>query len=164
MTTRSGYQELGRGRESGSTSTLRALSIPKTVVCDDQVATVGTVNFDFRSLYLHFECGVWMYRTKATEAGKGRFSGNPAKLPGDHSGGLQKGAGIPPAVLERAPPVFSVNVINSPGLRSWAVCCAEAAAEAYRRQPHQRRPLLKPISQALSKIRLRRQICGGYER
>jgi cardiolipin synthase len=24
---------------------------------------VGTVNLDFRSLYLHFECGAWMYRT-----------------------------------------------------------------------------------------------------
>lgn len=33
----------------------------KTVIADDKVATVGTVNFDFRSLYLHFECGVWMY-------------------------------------------------------------------------------------------------------
>lgn len=33
----------------------------KTVVMDDAVATVGTVNFDYRSLYLHFECGVWMY-------------------------------------------------------------------------------------------------------
>ncbi|MDD6327840.1 MAG: cardiolipin synthase [Lachnospiraceae bacterium] len=37
----------------------------KTVVMDDAVATVGTVNFDFRSLYLHFECGVWMYETAA---------------------------------------------------------------------------------------------------
>lgn len=35
----------------------------KTVVMDDQVATVGTVNFDYRSLYLHFECGVWMYNS-----------------------------------------------------------------------------------------------------
>lgn len=33
----------------------------KTFVCDDKYATVGTVNLDFRSLYLHFECGVWMY-------------------------------------------------------------------------------------------------------
>ena len=37
----------------------------KTVVMDDQVATVGTVNFDYRSLYLHFECGVWMYNSSA---------------------------------------------------------------------------------------------------
>ncbi|MBP0982020.1 MAG: cardiolipin synthase, partial [Oscillospiraceae bacterium] len=31
----------------------------KLFVADDNVATVGTVNLDFRSLYLHFECGVW---------------------------------------------------------------------------------------------------------
>ena len=32
----------------------------KNVVVDDQFATVGTVNLDFRSLFLHFENGVWM--------------------------------------------------------------------------------------------------------
>lgn len=37
----------------------------KSMVCDDEVAVVGTINLDYRSLYLHFECGVWMYRTKA---------------------------------------------------------------------------------------------------
>lgn len=37
----------------------------KTVVMDDSVATVGTINFDYRSLYLHFECGVWMFNTSA---------------------------------------------------------------------------------------------------
>ncbi len=37
----------------------------KSFVCDDEVATVGSINLDFRSLYLHFECGVWMYRSKA---------------------------------------------------------------------------------------------------
>ena len=35
----------------------------KTVVVDDKVATVGTINFDYRSLYLHFECGVWMFNS-----------------------------------------------------------------------------------------------------
>ena len=35
----------------------------KTFVSDDQMATVGTINLDYRSLYLHFECGVWMYGT-----------------------------------------------------------------------------------------------------
>ena len=35
----------------------------KTFVSDDRVATVGTTNLDFRSLYLHFECGIWMYKT-----------------------------------------------------------------------------------------------------
>lgn len=35
----------------------------KLLVCDDQYATVGTVNMDYRSLYLHFECGVWLFQT-----------------------------------------------------------------------------------------------------
>jgi len=33
----------------------------KTFVSDDKIATVGTTNLDFRSLYLHFECGVLIY-------------------------------------------------------------------------------------------------------
>ena len=35
----------------------------KTFLCDDLYGTVGSVNLDFRSLYLHFECGVWLYKT-----------------------------------------------------------------------------------------------------
>lgn len=30
----------------------------KMVLCDQRIATVGTINFDYRSLYLHFECNV----------------------------------------------------------------------------------------------------------
>ena len=37
----------------------------KLTVSDDIFATVGTINFDYRSLYLHFECGVWMFDTRA---------------------------------------------------------------------------------------------------
>jgi len=37
----------------------------KTFVSDDTTATVGTTNLDYRSLYLHFECGVCMYNTAA---------------------------------------------------------------------------------------------------
>lgn len=37
----------------------------KTFVCDDIIGTVGSVNLDYRSLFLHFECGVWMYGTDA---------------------------------------------------------------------------------------------------
>lgn len=33
----------------------------KVVVCDDAEAVVGTINFDYRSLYHHFECAVYMY-------------------------------------------------------------------------------------------------------
>lgn len=35
----------------------------KLFVSDDCVATVGTVNMDYRSFALHFECGAWMYGT-----------------------------------------------------------------------------------------------------
>ena len=45
----------------------------KTFVSDDRVATVGTTNLDFRSLYLHFECGVWMYKTSVIAAVKEDF-------------------------------------------------------------------------------------------
>ncbi|MEG2000484.1 MAG: cardiolipin synthase, partial [Evtepia sp.] len=35
----------------------------KTFVSDDITGTVGTTNVDFRSLYLHFECGAWFYKS-----------------------------------------------------------------------------------------------------
>lgn len=37
----------------------------KTFVVDDMFAVVGTINLDYRSLFLHFECGVWMYKTNS---------------------------------------------------------------------------------------------------
>jgi len=37
----------------------------KSFVSDDYVATVGTINLDFRSLYLHFEDAVFMYKSKS---------------------------------------------------------------------------------------------------
>lgn len=45
----------------------------KCVVCDDTVATVGTVNFDYRSLYLHFECGTLHYRNNVVAQVKEDF-------------------------------------------------------------------------------------------
>lgn len=36
----------------------------KTCVCDGKIATVGTANFDYRSMYLQYECGLWMYDSK----------------------------------------------------------------------------------------------------
>lgn len=36
----------------------------KTFVADDVMATVGTVNLDFRSLYLHMENGTFLYKEK----------------------------------------------------------------------------------------------------
>ncbi len=37
----------------------------KVFVADDKVATVGTINLDYRSLYLHFECGVYLKEVDA---------------------------------------------------------------------------------------------------
>ena len=45
----------------------------KNFVCDDKIATVGTINLDYRSLYLHFECGVYMYDCKAVKDIKDDF-------------------------------------------------------------------------------------------
>jgi len=36
----------------------------KVFVSDDETAVVGTINCDFRSLFLHFECAVFMYRNR----------------------------------------------------------------------------------------------------
>lgn len=37
----------------------------KCFVVDDEYASVGTTNLDFRALYLHFECGTLMYKTES---------------------------------------------------------------------------------------------------
>jgi len=40
----------------------------KSFVVDDYCGVVGTVNLDYRSLYHHFECGVWMCGTSSLTA------------------------------------------------------------------------------------------------
>ena len=45
----------------------------KSFVCDDEIAVVGTINLDYRSLYLHFEDGVWMYDCPVINDIKGDF-------------------------------------------------------------------------------------------
>lgn len=45
----------------------------KTFVSDDKLGVVGTVNMDYRSLYLHFECGVLLYKTKSVNKIKEDF-------------------------------------------------------------------------------------------
>lgn len=59
ITTRSYYPEL---LEAGVRiyEYTRGFIHSKTFVSDDRTAAVGTVNLDYRSLYLHFECGVWI--------------------------------------------------------------------------------------------------------
>ncbi len=45
----------------------------KVCISDDETALVGTVNMDFRSYYLHYECGVWMKDTSSIPAIKKDF-------------------------------------------------------------------------------------------
>ena len=45
----------------------------KTFISDDCSAVVGTINLDYRSLFLHFECGVWMYETNAVADMKAEY-------------------------------------------------------------------------------------------
>lgn len=39
----------------------------KSYVCDDEFGIVGTINMDYRSLYLHFECGTFFYHSSAVK-------------------------------------------------------------------------------------------------
>ncbi len=39
----------------------------KNFICDDKKAVVGSINLDYRSLYHHFECALYMYKTDCIE-------------------------------------------------------------------------------------------------
>lgn len=45
----------------------------KVVVSDDHIAAIGSINFDYRSLYLHFECGTLIYDNPAILSAKKDF-------------------------------------------------------------------------------------------
>lgn len=46
----------------------------KVMVADDHIATVGTINLDYRSLYLHFECGLYLEDVKCIKDIKKDFN------------------------------------------------------------------------------------------
>ena len=46
----------------------------KSFVSDDEVAVVGTINMDFRSLYLHYECGILLIKTESIRQIKDDYS------------------------------------------------------------------------------------------
>lgn len=64
MTTRSYYRELLKAGVKIYEYT-KGFNHSKTFVADDCTATVGTTNLDFRSLYLHFECGALLFDSAA---------------------------------------------------------------------------------------------------
>ena len=51
----------------------------KVFLADDKEAVVGTINLDYRSLYLHFECAAYMYKVSALKDIKADFDDTLAK-------------------------------------------------------------------------------------
>lgn len=51
----------------------------KTFTVDDEYGVVGTINLDYRSLYLHFECAAWMYRCSCIQEMREDFLQTQAK-------------------------------------------------------------------------------------
>lgn len=45
----------------------------KAIVCDDEIGFCGTINMDFRSYYLNYECGVVLYHCKSLTTMKDDF-------------------------------------------------------------------------------------------
>ena len=45
----------------------------KQVLADNKVGIIGTINFDYRSLVHHYECGLWMYSTSSLKEIKEDF-------------------------------------------------------------------------------------------
>lgn len=45
----------------------------KCYLCDDEISVVGTINMDYRSLYLHFECGTYIYNSSVLPSIKKDF-------------------------------------------------------------------------------------------
>lgn len=51
----------------------------KSFTSDDEKAVVGTINLDYRSLYLHFECAAFLYRNQAVKKVEQDFQETLAK-------------------------------------------------------------------------------------
>ena len=73
VTTRSFYRELIDGGVRIYEYTPGFIH-SKIMVSDDKVASIGTANLDFRSLYLHFECGTMLYGSRAVMQAKEDFT------------------------------------------------------------------------------------------
>lgn len=46
----------------------------KTFISDNETAVISTINLDYRSFVHHFECGVWLYKTKSIYSIKEDFN------------------------------------------------------------------------------------------
>ena len=63
----------------------------KIFVSDDEIASIGTANLDFRSLYLHFECGAMLYGCSAVREAKEDFLATLGECQEIHLGDCKTG-------------------------------------------------------------------------
>ena len=63
----------------------------KVFVCDDERAVVGTINLDYRSLYHHFECATYMYKTSCAADIEKDYEETLAKCRKVDKGGIYRG-------------------------------------------------------------------------
>lgn len=81
----------------------------KTFVSDDRVAVVGSINLDYRSLYLHYECAVWMFETAAIAEMKSAYLdevGRSTFITEDTCRMQRRGKRLLRAVLRTLAPLF----------------------------------------------------------
>lgn len=64
----------------------------KSYLADDEIAMIGTINLDYRSLVHHFENGVWMYKC-----------GSIADLKADMDETLSRSIAVTPRMLKKGP-------------------------------------------------------------
>ena len=64
----------------------------RVFTCDDDTAVVGTINLDYRSLYHHFECATYLYRTDCI-----------AQIEADFQQTLSRCARVTPETLKKEP-------------------------------------------------------------
>jgi len=64
----------------------------KTFISDDKIATVGSVNLDYRSFYHHFECGIVVYKNSEIE-----------KIEEDFQNSIQLSTRLTPELYKKIP-------------------------------------------------------------
>lgn len=70
----------------------------KIFVCDDEKAVVGTINLDYRSLYHHFECAAYMYRTSCI-----------SEIEADFSATLEKCREVTPETIKKEKVFYKIS-------------------------------------------------------
>ena len=89
------------GLVSRSMNTRRAFIHAKMFTSDDEKAVVGTINLDFRSLYLHFECASYFFRNAVVMDVEEDFQKTLAKSERIYSGKLPEVSVYPAVCGER---------------------------------------------------------------